>query len=75
MIYADVESILVAVNNGKQNTEDSYNNKHQNHIACSYGHKLVRVDYKFSKHFKTYLGKNVVYIFTFFDHTIISLIV
>ena len=33
------------------------------YIACSYGYKLVCVDDKFSKPFKTYLGKDAVYNF------------
>ena len=32
-------------------------------INCSYGYKLVCVDDKFSKPFKTYLGKDAVYNF------------
>ena len=39
-------------NNGKQNSEQSYTKKYQNDIACSYRHKLVCVDDKFSKPFK-----------------------
>ena len=39
----------------------SYKNKYQKHIACSYGYKLVCVDDKFSKLFKTYLGEDAVY--------------
>ena len=50
-------------NNGKQNPEQSYKNKYQKHIACSYGYKLVCVDDKFSKPFKTYLGEDDVYNF------------
>ena len=61
--YADFESISVPENNGKQNPEESYTSKYQKHIACSYGYKLVCVDDKFSKSFKTYLGKDVVYNF------------
>ena len=57
MIYADFESILVPQENGKQNPKDSYTNKSQKHIACSYGYKLVCVDDKFSKPFNTYLGQ------------------
>ena len=38
-------------------------NKYQKYIACSYGNKLVCVDDKFSKPFKTYLGKVTVYNF------------
>ena len=40
--------MLVPEDNGKQNPEESYTNKYQKHIACSYGCKLVRVDDKFS---------------------------
>ena len=61
MIYADFESILVPENNGKQNPKESYTNKFQKHVACSYGYKLVCVDDKFSKPFKSYLGKDSVY--------------
>ena len=50
-------------NNGKQNLEESYTNKYQRHIAYSYGYKLVFVDDKFSKPFKTYLEKDAVYNF------------
>ena len=52
MIYADFESILVPEDNGKKNTENSYTNKYQKHIACSYGYKLVCVNDKISKSFK-----------------------
>ena len=30
-------------------------------VACTYGYKLVCVDDKFSKSFKSYLGKNAAY--------------
>ena len=50
-------------NNGKQNTEESYTNKYQKHTACSYGCKLVCADDKFSKPFKTFLGKDAIYNF------------
>ena len=53
MIYADFEGILVPKDNEKQNPEEPYSNKYQKHIACSYGYKLVCVDDKFSKLFKT----------------------
>ena len=52
MIYADFESILVPEDNGKKNTENSYTNKYQKHIACSYGYKLVCVNNKISESFK-----------------------
>ena len=60
MIYADFESISVRETNGKQNPDESFTNKH---VACSYGYKLVCVDDKFSKTFKSYLGEDVVYNF------------
>ena len=63
IIYADFESILVPEDNGKQNPEESDTNKYQKHIACSYGYKLEYVNDKFSKPFKTYLGKDAVYNF------------
>ena len=64
IIYADFESILVPENNEKQNSEKSCIKKYQKRIACSYGYKLLCVDDKFRKLFKTYLGKDVVYNFT-----------
>ena len=59
-MYANFESILVLENNGKQNLEESYKNKYQKHIACSYDYKLVCVDDNFSNPFKTYLYKYAV---------------
>ena len=50
-------------NNGKQNPKKSYTNKFHKHIACSYDYKLVCVDDKFSKRFKTYLPEPAVYNF------------
>ena len=46
MIYADFETILIP--------EESYTTKYQKHAACSYGCKLVCVDGKFGKPFKSY---------------------
>ena len=63
IIYADFESISVSKNKGQQHPEESYTNKYQKHIACRYGYKLVCVDYKFSKPFKSYLGEDAVYNF------------
>ena len=63
IIYADFESILVPEEKGKQNSEESYTNKYQKHIACSSGYKLVCADDKFSKPFKTYLGEEAIYNF------------
>ena len=63
IIYADFESILVSENSGKEITKDSYTNKYQKHVACSYGYKIVCVDDNFSEPFKIYLGKYTVYKF------------
>ena len=63
MIYADFERFLVREINGKQNPDGSYRNKYQKHVACSYGYKLVCVDDKLSKPFKSYLGEDAVYNF------------
>ena len=63
MIYADFEIILVTENNGKPNVNVCYTSKYQKFIACSYGYKLVSVDYKFSKPFKSYLVEDAVHNF------------
>ena len=57
--YADFESILVPENNARRVLYKQI----QKHIACSYGYKLVCADDKFSKTFKTYFGKDLVYNF------------
>ena len=49
--------MLVSEHNGKQNSNESYPNKYQKSIACSFVHKLRYVDDKLSKPFKTYLTK------------------
>ena len=53
MVYANVERIFVPENNGKQNPGESYTNKYQKHVTCSYCYKLVCDDDKFSKTFKS----------------------
>ena len=63
MTCADFESILVPEDNGKQNPNKSYTYKYRKHVACSYGYKLVRVDDKFNKLLKLYLGEDAVYNF------------
>ena len=63
MIYAYFESILVPENNGKQNPVDSYSNKYQKHVACSYDYILVSFDDKFRKLFKSYLDEDAIYNF------------
>ena len=49
MIYADFESILLQEDNREPNLNEYYTNKYQKHVSCSYGYKLICVDYKFSK--------------------------
>ena len=61
MIYADFKSILVPEDYKKQKPQESYTNNHQKYVACSYDYKLVYVDDKFSKLFKSYLGEDAVY--------------
>ena len=46
LIYVDFESILVPEDKEKQNSNESYTNKYQKHVACSHGYKLVCVDEK-----------------------------
>ena len=36
MIYANFESISAPEDNGKQNSEESYANKYQTRVDCSY---------------------------------------
>ena len=55
--------MLVPKGNGKQNPNVSFMNTYQKHIAWNYGYKFVCVDDKFSKSFKSYLGKDEVYNF------------
>ena len=60
MIYAVFESILVPEDNGKQNPNESYTSKYQKYVSCCYVYKLVCVDDKSSRSFKSYLGKDAV---------------
>ena len=63
MIYADFESILVLEDSVKENPNESYTSKYQKHVACSYGYRLVCVNDKFSKPFKSNIGEDVVHNF------------
>ena len=49
--------------NVKQNLNESFTNKYQKNVACSYGYQLICVDDKFSKFFKSYLDKDAFYNF------------
>ena len=60
MIYADFERLLLPEDNGNQKQNESFTNKHQKHYACICGYKLVFLDDKFSKPFKSYLGEDAV---------------
>ena len=64
MICADFENILVSKDNRKQNPNESYTNKYPKNVACSYGYKLICVDDKFCKPFKSYLSEDAVYNFS-----------
>ena len=59
IIDVDFESILAPEDNGKQNSNESYTNKYQKHVACSHRY----IDDKFNKVFKSYLSKDAVYNF------------
>ena len=50
------DSILVPEDNEQQNQDKSSTSKYKKHITCSYGYKLVCVDDKFTKTFKSNLG-------------------
>ena len=45
MIYTDFKGILVPEDTRKQNTDESYTNKYQTHVVCSYDYKLVFVQH------------------------------
>ena len=53
MISVDFESIVISEDNGKQNPNES----------CNCGYKSVFVNDKFSKPFKSYIGKDAFYNF------------
>ena len=48
--------------NGKQNPAESYANKHQKHVTCSYGF-ILYLSYNFSKYFKIIFRWDSVYNF------------
>ena len=71
MIYTDFESILVLEVTGRQNPDESYTNRHQKHVACSFDYQLVCIDDKFSKPFKSCLGKDTIYKLKRYDDCLI----
>ena len=58
-----ISKVFQCLKYSKPNPNEPYTNKYQKHVACSYGYKLVRIDDKFSKLLKSYLGKDAVYKF------------
>ena len=55
--YSDLESMLLPEYNGKQKMDETYTRKYQKHASCCYNYKLVCVDVKFSKPFKSYFNE------------------
>ena len=65
-IHADFECILRPTSSKRVKSRDknvSHTEKYQNHIPCSFAHKVVCVDNKFSKDVVMYRGKNAAYKF------------
>ena len=58
-IYADFECNL----KGVEIYEGSYSKKYQKHICCSFAHKVVCIDNRFSKPIVVFRGKNAAYEF------------
>ena len=58
MIYADFELILVREEIGMQNPNEFNTKQYQKHVPCSYAYKLVCLDDKFSRPFKSNLEEN-----------------
>ena len=56
-IYADFECLLKGVKSSDKNN-DSYTEKHQDHVPCSFAYKVVCVNNRFSKSVVLYRGKN-----------------
>lgn len=59
--YEDLKTKLKEIkkiNRGK--SDESYTNRYQSHIACSYGNKSACVDDRFSKTVQIYLDENVI---------------
>ena len=55
-----MQILKVPEDNAKQNPDDSYTNKYQKHVSSSYSYKLVCVDDKLCKSFKSYLDEAAV---------------
>ena len=48
-IYADFESLLKWVQNNDRSNNTTYTKKYQKHNSCSFAHKVVCIDNKFTK--------------------------
>ena len=69
-IYTDFECILKKVksdvtecNSIERDSNSSYTRKYQDHIPCSFAHKVVCIGNKFSEKVVLYRGKSAVYKF------------
>ena len=62
-IYADFKCPLKEVKNGDKNN-DSYTEKHQDHIPCNFAYEVVCIDNKFSKRVVLYRVKSAAYRFS-----------
>ena len=64
-IYADFKYILHSISSKKvSDKKGSHTEKYQDHVPCSFAHKAVCVDNKFSKDVIVYRQKNAAYKFT-----------
>ena len=64
VIYADLEALLVPIENCTPNNNASYTVKTHKHEACSYGYKVVCSENdKYSKPFQMFRGEGSVYKF------------
>ena len=70
MIYADFESILVREEIGEQIPNESDTKQYHKHVACSFGYKLVCLDHKFSRPFKSKLDENTYTVYDFLSSMI-----
>ena len=57
-MYGDFECVLIPLTDNIDFGPNS--KKYQDHIVCSYGYKLIYVDERYIKPFKTYIGKDVI---------------
>ena len=58
IFYDDFECVLIPSTDNVDFGPDT--KKYQNHIVCSYGYKLICVDERYSKPYKTYLSEDAI---------------